>query len=149
MTFPVARAFRAGWVAVGALFLPTTCALAQTFTTSTGAIVVETIAHGLEHPWALAFLGNGRMLVTERPGRMRIVTRDGKVSPSIGGVPKVFAYGQGGLHDVALDRGYAQNGMIYFCFAEPIAGGGRTSLARANLLDEDTPRLDDVTVIFR
>jgi aldose sugar dehydrogenase len=131
MTFPVARAFRAGWLAAGALFPSADCALAQTFTSSAGAIVVEAIAQGLEYPWALAFLRNGRMLVTERAGRMRIVTRDGKLSPAIAGVPEVFAQGEGGLLDVALDRGYAQNGTIYFCFAELIAGGGRTSLARA------------------
>jgi glucose/arabinose dehydrogenase len=149
MTFPVVKAFRVGCVAGGALFASADCTIAQTFTSSAGAIVVETIVQGLEHPWALAFLPNGRMLVTERPGRMRIVSRDGKLSPSIAGVPKVFAQGQGGLHDVALDRGYAQNGAIYFCFAEPIAGGGRTSLARAKLVDEGSPRLDDVAVIFR
>jgi aldose sugar dehydrogenase len=149
MTFPVARAFRAGWLAAGALFPSADCALAQTFTSSAGAIVVEAIAQGLEYPWALAFLRNGRMLVTERAGRMRIVTRDGKLSPAIAGVPEVFAQGEGGLLDVALDRGYAQNGTIYFCFAEPIAGGGRTSLARAKLVDEGMPRLADLTVIFR
>ena len=149
MTFPVARAFRAGWLAAGALFPSADCALAQTFTSSAGAIVVETIAQGLEYPWALAFLRDGRMLVTERAGRMRIVTRDGKLSPAIAGVPEVFAQGEGGLLDVALDRGYAQNGTIYFCFAEPIAGGGRTSLARAKLVDEGMPRLADLTVIFR
>jgi glucose/arabinose dehydrogenase len=148
MTFSVARAFRAGWVAV-ALFVSADCAIAQTFPSSAGAIIVEAIAQGLEYPWALAFLPNGRMLVTERPGRMRLVTRDGKVSPSIAGVPEVFAHGQGGLHDVALDRRYTQNNTIYFCFAEPIAGGGRSSLARAKLVDEGSPRLDDIAVIFR
>jgi aldose sugar dehydrogenase len=134
---------------VGA-FLPWSgSALAQAFASSAGEIVVETIAQGLEYPWALGFLRNDRMLVTERPGRMRIVTRDGKLSPAITGVPKVFAHGQGGLHDLALDRGYAQNGTIYFCFAEPTSGGGRSSLARAKLVDEGSPRLDDVAVIFR
>jgi len=136
-------------LAAGALFPSADCALAQTFTSSAGAIVVEAIAQGLEYPWALAFLRNGRMLVTERAGRMRIVTRDGKLSPAIAGVPEVFAQGEGGLLDVALDRGYAQNGTIYFFFAEQIAGGGRTSLARAKLVDEGMPRLADLTVIFR
>jgi len=130
------------------MFLP--CAnptVAQTFSSSVGEIVVET---RLEHPWAIAFLSKRRMLVTERPGRMRIVTSNGTLSPAIAGVPKVFASGQGGLLDVVLDREYAQNNTIYFCFAEPIEGGGRTSLARAKLVDEGTaPRLDDVTVIFR
>ncbi len=73
------------------------------------------------------------MLVTERPGRMRIATRDGKLSPPLQGVPKVFASGQGGLLDVVLDRDFAQNKTIYFCFAEPVGGGARTAMARATL----------------
>ena len=121
---------------------------AQVFHSSAGDLVVETVARGLEHPWALAFLPDGRVLVTERPGRMRIVAKDGKLSPALGGVPKVFASGQGGLHDVVLDRGYANNHTIYFCYAEPVDGGARTALARATLVDESTPRLDDVKVIF-
>jgi glucose/arabinose dehydrogenase len=80
---------------------------------------------------------------------MRIAARDGKLSPPLAGVPKVMASGQGGLLDVVLDRGHAQNGTIYFCFAEPAGGGGRTTLASARLIDEATPRLDDVKTIFR
>ena len=118
---------------------------AQTFKSSTGDIKVETVASGLVNPWALAFLPDGRLLVTERPGRMRIVTPDGKLSPPLGGVPKVFASGQGGLLDVVLDRGFANNRTIYFCFAEPERGGGRTALARAKLGES---QLDDVQVIF-
>jgi len=110
---------------------------------------VETVLSDLEIPWALAFAPDGRLFVTERPGRMRIVDKDGKLSPALPGVPKVFASGQGGLHDVVLDRGYAENHTIYFCYADPVSGGARTSLARARLVDEGTPRLDDVKVIFR
>lgn len=121
----------------------------QTYPSSAGPLTVETVASGLANPWALAFLPDGRLLVTERPGRMRIVAKNGTLSPALGGVPQVFARGQGGLHDVVLDRGYAQNNTIYFCFAEPARGGGRTSLARARLVDEGAPRLDDVRVIFR
>ncbi|MFL6803846.1 MAG: PQQ-dependent sugar dehydrogenase, partial [Xanthobacteraceae bacterium] len=84
-------------------------ATAQTFRASAGNLQVETVTSGLSNPWGLAFLPDGRMLVTERPGRMRLVARDGKLSPPLGGVPKVFAQSQGGLHDVALDRDYAQN----------------------------------------
>ena len=120
-------------------------AQAQTFKSSAGDLKVETVAGGLVHPWALAFLPDGRMLVTERPGRMRIVTPDGKLSPPLGNVPKVFAVSQGGLLDVVLDRNFANNRTIYFCFAEPEGGGGRTALARATL-SEDT--LDDVKVIY-
>jgi glucose/arabinose dehydrogenase len=121
----------------------------QTFPSSAGNLTIETVASGLANPWALAFLPDGRILVTEKPGRMRIVGKDGKLSAALAGVPPVFARGQGGLHDVVLDRDYAQNRTIYFCFAEPASGGGRTALARAKLVDDSTPRLDDVKVIFR
>src|SRR3954466_14143235 len=108
---------------------------AQTFKSSAGDLKIETVAGGLSHPWALAFLPDGRMLVTERPGRMRIATPDGKLSPPLQGVPKVYAYSQGGLHDVALDRNFAQNKTIYFCFAEPEGRGARTAMAGATLGD--------------
>jgi aldose sugar dehydrogenase len=123
-------------------------AAAQAPKASAADLRVETVARGLVNPWAIAFLPDGRLLVTERPGRMRIVGKDGKLSPALAGVPKVFASGQGGLHDVVLDRGYAQNQTIYFCYAEPADGGARTALARARLVDEATPRLDDVKVFF-
>ena len=70
---------------------------------SAGQLEVQTVASGLVHPWALAFLPDGRMLVTERPGHMRIVTREGQLSPPLKGVPEVWASGQGGLLDVVLD----------------------------------------------
>jgi glucose/arabinose dehydrogenase len=135
--------------AAAALILGATPAAAQTYPSSAGTLYVETIARGLDHPWSIAFLPDGRMLVTERPGRLRIVTRDGKLSPPLPGVPAVRGSGQGGLHDVVLDRDFANNKAIYFCFAEPAQGGGRTALARASLDDDETPKLDDVTVIFR
>jgi glucose/arabinose dehydrogenase len=137
-------------MACGAALLAAGCSPsdAQVFHSSAGDIAVETIARGLEHPWALAILPDGRVLVTERPGRMRIIEKDGKLSPAIVGVPKVFASGQGGLHDVVLDRGYVESHTIYFCYAEPVDGGARTALARARLVDDATPRLDDVKVIF-
>src|SRR5262244_2304173 len=125
--------------AIGVFAIGGSSAGAQVFRSSAGNVVVETVAKGLDHPWAIAFLPAGRMLVTERPGRMRIVSKDGKLSPALAGVPKVFASGQGGLHDVVLDRNYAQNHTIYFCYAEPVYGGARTALARARLIDEGTP----------
>jgi glucose/arabinose dehydrogenase len=118
------------------------------FDSSAGQLEVDTVAGGLVHPWALAFLPDNRMLVTERPGRMRIVTRDGRVSPPLGGVPEVWAYGQGGLLDVIADRSFAQNRAVYFCYSERMAGGGRTAVARATLADGAAPRLIDVKVIF-
>lgn len=135
-------------VAVLAALLTPSLSHAQTFKSSAGDIVVETIAQGLVHPWALAFLPDGRMLVAERPGRIRIVTRDGKLSPALANVPKVFAVSQGGLLDIVLDRNFARNKTIYFSYAEPFDGGGRTALARATL-DSETPKLDDVKVIYR
>jgi glucose/arabinose dehydrogenase len=122
---------------------------AQVFHSSAGDLVVQTAAKELDHPWALAFLPDGRMLVTERPGRMRIVGKDGTSSPALAGVPKVFASGQGGLLDAVLDRSFAQNHTIYFCYAEPAEGHARTALARARLIDEGTLRIDAVQVIFR
>ena len=120
-----------------------------TFPSSAGDISVETIASGLVHPWSLTFLPDGSMLVTERPGRMRIVSRSGQLSPPLGNVPKVFALEQGGLLDVILDRDFVHNRTIYFSYAEPFDGGGRTALARARLDDDEVPRLADVKVIYR
>lgn len=131
------------------LAAPVAQAADPTFNTSAGKVTVETVARGLVNPWALAFLPDGAMLVTERPGRMRVVARDGKMSPPLANVPKVFASGQGGLLDVILDRGFAQNRTIYFSYAEPVEGGGRTALARARLDAGETPRLTDVKVIYR
>ena len=121
----------------------------QTFNSSAGPLAVETIARGLVHPWALAFLPDGNMLVTERPGRIRIVARDGTLSEPLAGVPRVFASGQGGLLDIILDRDFARNRTIYFSYAEPFDGGGRTALARAKLDPGATPALSDVKVIYR
>jgi glucose/arabinose dehydrogenase len=118
------------------------------FGSSAGGLEVRTIAKGLANPWALAFLADGKMLVTERPGRMRIVTPEGQISPPLKGVPDVWASGQGGLLDVVVDSSFAQNKSIYFCFAERTDGGGRTTVARARLNDGNG-RLDDVKIIFR
>ena len=119
-----------------------------TFDSSAGELEVRTIAQGLANPWALAFLPDGTMLVTERPGRMRIASAEGQLSPPLKGVPEVWASGQGGLLDVVTDKSFAQNRIIYFCYAERADGGGRTAVARARLND-GTGRLDEVKVIFR
>jgi glucose/arabinose dehydrogenase len=111
-----------------------------------GDLRVATVASGLEAPWGLAFLPDGRMLVTERPGRLRYVSAAGKLSAPLGGVPTVFAQGQGGLLDVALDPAFEQNRTLYLSFAEPVDGKARTAVARARL---GADRLEDVQVIFR
>ena len=136
-------------VLAGALVTGGASAPAQVFHSSAGNLVVQTAASGLDHPWALAFLPDRRMLVAERPGRMRIIGKDGTLSPALAGVPKVFASGQGGLLDVVLDRSFAQNHTIYFCYAEPVEGRARTALARARLIAEGTARIEAVEVIFR
>ncbi len=121
----------------------------QILKSENGDLRVETVASGLDHPWGLAFLPDGRMLVTERPGRMRIVARDGTLSPPLAGVPNVLATNQGGLLDVALDRDFAKNGTIYFCYSDPVPGGAQTALARARLDAGAKPQLVEVKRIFR
>ncbi|KAB2877561.1 MAG: PQQ-dependent sugar dehydrogenase [Pseudorhodoplanes sp.] len=143
------RVAAAGLALSGCALIAAGPAQVQTFRAAAGNLNVETIAGGLANPWALAFLPDGRMLVTERPGRLRIVTRDGKLSPPVTGLPPIAARGQGGLLDVVPDRGFAQDATIYFCFAEPMSGGARTALARARLIAAEAPRLEDLTVIFR
>lgn len=114
------------------------------------AFDVETVAEDLEHPWAVEVFEDGRMLVTERPGRMRIVTPDGELSKPIAGLPEVDARDQGGLLDVAIDPEFAENQTIYWSYAEPREGGNGTALAKGRLIaDDGDPRVEDVQVIFR
>ena len=108
----------------------------------------QTVASGLQNPWAVAFLPDGRFLVTERPGRLRVVNADGQVQPAVQGLPEVAAGGQGGLLDVITDSAFASNRTIYFCFSEPGKGTtNSTALARARL-SQDAKRLEDLKVIF-
>jgi glucose/arabinose dehydrogenase len=114
-----------------------------------GVVRAETVARGLEHPWALAFLPDGRMLVTERAGRLRVVTTAGVVSAPVAGVPAVYASGQGGLLDVAVDPAFAQTRLVYLSYAEPGEGGtAGTAVARGRLSD-DGASLADVRVVYR
>ncbi len=120
------------------------CAAAQ------AAPSVATVAGGLAHPWAVAFLPDGRFLVSERPGRMRIIEAGGRLGAPLAGLPPVAVGGQGGLLDVVTDADFARNRRIYFCYAEPEAGGGAangTALASATLA-QDATRLDNLRVIF-
>jgi glucose/arabinose dehydrogenase len=132
-----------------ALSLPLASVQAQQrFPSSAGELVVETVASELEHPWGLAFLPDGRMLVTERPGRLRIVSSDGALSRPLIGVPNVAGRGQGGLLDVVLDPKFAENRLIYLSFSEPRVGGNGTSVARGRLNANGTG-LENVAVIFQ
>jgi len=115
-----------------------------------GVAGVDVVARGLQNPWAVAFIGDGRMLVTERPGSMRVVQADGRVGEPLAGVPPVEAVGQGGLLDVVTDRDFARNRTVHFCYSEPAgqgATGSSTAMASARL-SADAARLEDVKVIF-
>ncbi|MFN4088788.1 MAG: PQQ-dependent sugar dehydrogenase [Alphaproteobacteria bacterium] len=118
----------------------------QQFDSEHGPIRVVEVAGGLEHPWGLAFLPDGRMLVTERPGRLRIVGADGRLSPPIEGVPDVYASGQGGLLDVALDPDFERNRLVYLSYADGGMLGASTAVSRGRL---EGNRLRDVQRIFK
>ncbi|MBW7861910.1 MAG: PQQ-dependent sugar dehydrogenase [Rhodocyclaceae bacterium] len=112
-----------------------------------GPLKVVAVAEGLETPWALAFLPDGRMLVSERAGRLRIVSPDGVLSAPLAGVPDVHAEGQGGLLDVVLGPEFDHDRRIYFSFAQPTGRGARTAVASA-VLDAERLQLTDVRVLF-
>lgn len=118
------------------------------YKTANVAFEVRVVASELEHPWAVAILPDKRMLVSERPGRLRLIGSDGAKSEPLAGLPKVDARGQGGLLDVVVSPTFAQDGGVYFTFAEPRDGGNGTALARGKLVLEGTPRLEDVKVIW-
>lgn len=129
-------AILAGLAAAGA-------ALAQT----PPALAPEVLARGLQNPWGLAFIGEGRMVVTERPGRMRVVEADGTLGAPLAGVPRVDAVGQGGLLDVVADRDFPRNRTLHFCYSEPGPGGNSTAMASA-VLSEDRSKLENLRVVF-
>jgi len=111
-----------------------------------GMVQVQSIAKGLEHPWGLDFLPDKRMLVTERPGRLRLVGTDGRISEPLTGVPEVYASGQGGLLDVAVSPMFAKDRLVYLSFAEAGVGGAGTAVARGRLGERG---LEDTRVIWR
>ena len=135
---------------VGAIGMVLACASAvaqvESLQTEAGTLVVESLASGLEHPWGMAFLPDGRLLVTERPGRLRILGTDNQLSDPLAGTPEVFARGQGGLMDVALDPDFASNRLVYLSFAEPGEGGASTALGRGQLAED---RIEGFEVVFR
>jgi len=117
---------------------------------ATAQVRTETVASGLENPWGVAFLPEGRFVVTEKPGRLRLVAADGKLGTPIQGLPPIAAGGQGGLLDVLADSGFAQNRTLYFCYSEPETAGGSansTALARARLSADGT-KLEALKVLF-
>ena len=123
----------------------------RTFKSEEGSVRVSTLAEGLQNPWALAFLPDGKgILVTERAGNLRIVSAEGKVGAPLGGVPEVWAKGQGGLLDVVLSPTFKQDRMVYLSYAE---GGGEegkagTAVGRGRL-SADNAKIEDFNVIFR
>lgn len=120
----------------------------QTITTKAVSLRAERLASGLEHPWGLAILPDGALLVTERAGRLRIVA-GGRLSQPVAGVPEVAAFGQGGLLDVAVAPDFAASGTVYLSYSEPGRGGAGTAVARARLVREASrARLDGVEVVF-
>ena len=124
-------------------------ASAQTYETEHGGISLKIVADGLDHPWGLAFLPDGTMLVSERdPGSLRLATQNGAVRPPLKGTPEAYTSGQGGMLDIAIDPDFKNNNLIYFSYAEPGEGGAGTAVARAKL-DQSGNALNDVTVIFQ
>jgi aldose sugar dehydrogenase len=119
----------------------------EIFDTRDARVEAEIVTDQLENPWGLDFLPGGEVMVTERAGRIRLLS-DGKLSEPLKGVPKVAASGQGGLLDIAAAPDFEQSQQIFFSFSEPGRGGAGTAIARAKLVRDGNPRLEDVEVIF-
>ncbi len=145
-------------LAATSLMLASSAGLAQSeeriFDSSAGKLAVNIVADGLDHPWSFGFLPDGRMLVTERSGQLRLIA-DGKLSAPLAGVPRVAASGQGGLLDVAMAPDFSTTGRIYLSYAEPAEsaglnrGAGTAVMAARLVLEGDSGRLEDQAVIFR
>ena len=114
-----------------------------------GRLAVDPLATGLEHPWSLAFLPEGGMLITERPGRLRLLDAQGRLSPPLTGVPAVYREGQGGLLDIALSPAFAQDRLLYLSYAEAGDGGLAGTAVGRGRLSADSRRLEGFEVIFR
>ena len=131
----------------GGLLLPTGVSADDVELSERATFRVERITGGLEHPWGVAFLPDGGYLVTERPGRLRLIDADGRLEPQpVRGMPEIAAVGQGGLLDVALHPDFATNRWVYVSYAEPGRGGIGTAVARGRL---DGLQLRDTEVLFR
>jgi glucose/arabinose dehydrogenase len=114
------------------------------------AFKIETVAEGLEYPWGMTFLPDGRILVTERAGKLRIVSGS-EISPPVAGLPPVHVQETAGLEDIILDPDFTTNQLIYWSFVEERAGGAgvNTTVARGRLVDGPEPRVEDVAIIYR
>ena len=143
----LARLFAAAILTVAALAGHLAAAADPVIASKEHDFRVVTVTRGLEYPWGLAFLPDGRRLVTERPGRLRLVGPDGALDPRpVQGLPPVAVQGQGGLLDVALHPRFAENGLVYLSYAARGEGGIGTEAARGRLVDY---RLENVEVLFR
>jgi glucose/arabinose dehydrogenase len=112
------------------------------------ALEAEVVADGLEHPWGVAVLPEGNLLVSERPGRLRVIAPDGAVSEPVEGLPEVFARRQGGLLDVAVDPDFASNRLVYWTYSKPTGEGTSVTAAARGRLSEDLAALTEVEDIF-
>ena len=130
------------------LLILSSSAFAQkpTVETEAGSIEIQVLAENLDHPWGIAFLPDGRLLVTERAGTLRIMDNNNQVSEPLEGTPEVFAQDQGGMLDVALDPDFDQNQYVYLSFSDPGEPGPTTALGRGKLVEN---RIEDFEVIFR
>ena len=146
MSFPVLRPAVA---VMASVFLATAVAQAPRSPTPPAIdapVSAKPVVTGLDNPWGMAFLPDGRMIVTEQPGRVRIVDRDGRLSEPLTGVPQVYTSNQAGLLDVTLSPNFASDNLVYLSFSEPGEGGAGTAVARARLAGN---ALDNLQVIWR
>lgn len=123
---------------------------AQSPSTSTSKPFKTEVVADFDAPWSMTFLPDGRMLVTEKAGKLLLVSADGKARSEVGGIPAVDSAGQGALKDVVLHPDYASNGLVYISFSEAGQGGKGVALARGKLVEQDgAARLDGVQILFR
>src|SRR5215510_4665832 len=132
--------------ALATLAAPAVLRAQETFKSAKAGHRLVTLARDLEQPWSIAFLPDGRLLISERPGRLRVFANGRLERAPLGGVPKVYARGQGGLLDVCLHPQFAQNRLLYLSYAAEGTGGATTHVARAELGDG---ALRSVTTVFR